>query len=324
MMPEPQVELYDDQQYRASHAASERRLAAARARARKARRWKALGIGLLILAVPVGLAAAVALARAPQAPYLVVTWPKPKVPQVLAPGQTVLARGGQPFEIALTNVERWDVTWKSGSAEQTGGQFSWAPAEGTGHLRAECRPLAQDWERYFQWLWPTRHVGLTSVAAVAKSNYARQISTNRDGVWVYPHIFAAGSVAWDERALPLLADAAELLPASNADQPSRAEPGAGNWRLVSDFEGEAGAPNLDATFASLHAPDIESALPKIAARIVKRAPDASVKFVLRLDRDPQQAIVRIAYDGKRERAAWVRRTGDAKGHPLTGWEKATK
>ena len=322
-MPEPQVELYDDKQYRASHQASERRLALARARGRKVRRWKALGVGLLVLGLPLLLAASVVWTRAPQTPYLVVTWPKPKVPQILAPDQTVMARGGQPFEVAITNVERWDVTWKSAAAEQQGGQFGWAPAEGKGQLTAECRPIAQGWESYFAWLWPTRRVSLNAVSPVAKTNYARQLSTPREGAWIYPHIFVAGNVAWDERALPMLADAADLLPTSNADQPTRAEPGAGNWRLVSNFEGEAATPNTDATFASLHAPDIEKALPQIAARIVKKAPKASVKFVLRLDRDPQQGILRIAFDGKRERAAWVRRPGDTKGQPFTGWEKGT-
>lgn len=318
-MSEPQVELYDDKQYRASHEASERRLAAARVRARRARRWKALGIGLLVLGVPVVAAAGWVWTRAPQSPYLIVTWPKPKVPQILAPGQTILARGGQPFDVAISDVEKWDVTWKSGSAEQEDGQFNWAPIEGNGQLTAECRPLTQGWESYFQWLWPTRRVQISAVSAVSKGNYARQLSTTRDGVWVYPHIFAAGQVAWDERALPLLADGAELLPPSNADQPLKAGPSAGNWRLVSDFEGEANAPNAGVTFASLHAPDLEKAMPQIAARIVKTAPQASVKFVLRLDRDPQQGILRIAYDDKRERAAWVRRAGDAKGQPFTGW-----
>ena len=46
------MELYDDQQYRISHEASERRLAAARARGRSLRRWRALFVGLLILGAP--------------------------------------------------------------------------------------------------------------------------------------------------------------------------------------------------------------------------------------------------------------------------------
>ena len=319
-MPEPTVELYDDKQFRASHEASQRRLASARARARKARRWKALVYGVLILGVPYLVAAGVAASRAPKAPYLVVTWPKPKIPQILAPDQTVVARGGQPFDVAVTDVGKWDVLWRSGSAEQQGGQFNWAPADGTGGLTAVCRPIAQGWESYFAWTWPPRRVGISAVAATSSSDYVRHISTTRDGVWIYPHIFAAGQVAWDERALPLLAGSADLLPASVADAPMQPQPGAGNWRIVSDFEGGADAPTTQGTFASLIAPDVEAALPQIAARIVKQAPDASVKFVLRLDREPQQGILLVDFDGKKARSAWVRRVGDTKGKVFTGWE----
>ena len=265
----------------------------------------------------------VVAARAPQSPYLVVTWPKPKVPQVLAPDQTVLARGGQPFVVAVTDVEKWEVVWKSGSAEQQGGQFNWAPAEGKEQLIAQCRPLAEGWQSYFSWVWPTRRVTLSSASATSGGNYARALGTNQDGVWIYPHIFAVGNVTWDERALPLLAQSADALPAvALATQTAslRAQPTEALWRIVSNFEGEAQAPSTNGTFVSLHAPDLENALPTIAARLVKQAPKASVKFVLRLDRDPQQGIIRLAFDGKPERQAWVRRAGNTKGQPFTGWE----
>ena len=320
-MPEPTVELYDDKQFHASQQASARRLAAARARGRRMRRWKALGYGILITGIPVLVAAGVAASHAPESPYLVVFWPKPKIPQTLAPNQTVLARGGQPFDVAVTDVSRWNVNWKSGGAEQQGGQFSWAPAEGAGVLTADCRGTAQGWERYFTRLWPTRRVQIAAVSPNLVNNYVRQIQTPREGVWVFPRIFAAGHVSWDERALPLLANAADLLPASVALANTKTEPQAGSWRLVSNFEGEAEAPSGNATFASLIAPDIETALPQIAARIARSAPQASVKFVLRLDRDPQQGILRVAFDGKGERAAWVRRAGDAQGQRFTGWQE---
>ena len=323
-MNEPdKVELYDDQQYQVSRAASERRLAAARQRARRWRRWRALGAVIGLLGATFVVAGAVAAARAPGSPYLVVRWPKPKVEQVLAPAQTILARGGQPFDVAITDPENWDVTWKSGAAQQQDGDFKWAPAEGTGNLQATCQPRAQGWERYFRFLWPDREVSIASVVAKSGGNYARQLTTGADGVWVFSHVFAVGAVSWDERALPLLADAANLLPeiALNAKTaPLRAAPTEGLWRLVSNFEGEANLPSQDGTFASFHGPDLENSLPLIAARIVKQAPDASVKFVLRLDRDPELGIIRIAFDGKRERQAWVRRPGEAKGQPFTGWE----
>ena len=322
-MNEPEVELYDDQQYRISSEASERRLAAARARARNWRRARALGIALLALAVPIAIAAVVAAAGAPGAPFLVVTWPKPKVPQVLAPNQTVLARGGQPFDVAVTHADKWDVTWKSGGAQQKEGVFKWAPAEGSGQLTALCQPRARGWESYFGFLWPEREVSLSSATAKSGGNYARQLTTGPGGAWIFPHVFALGAVSWDERALPLMASAADLLPETALNTklaPTRAQPTEGLWRLVSNFEGEATLPSENGTFASFHAPDLENSLPLIAARIVKQAPQASVKFVLRLDRDPQQGIIRIAFDGKRERQAWVRRKGDTEGQPFKGWE----
>ncbi len=322
-MNEPEVELYDDQQYQISSEASERRLAAARARARNLRRARALGLGLLALAVPILLAAGVAATRAPKSPFLVVTWAKPKIPQVIAPDQTVLARGGQPFEVAITNPEQWDVLWKSGGAEQKEGTFKWAPAEGTGQLTAVCQPRATGWETYFRFLWPDREVSISSTTAQSGGNYARMLTTGENGVWVFPHVFASGKVSWDERALSAMAEAAEQLPETRLDSQTaslRAQPTEGLWRLVSNFDGETDVPSDNGTFASFHAPDLENSLPLVAARLVKIAPDASIKFVLRLDRDPQQGIVRIAFDGKRGRKAWIRRKGDAVGTPFTGWE----
>ena len=322
-MNEPEVELYDDQQYQISGEASERRLAAARVRARRWRRARALGIGLVALTLPVLVLALVTAARAPGSPYLIVTWPKPKIPQVLASDQTVLARVGQPFDVAVTNAEKWDITWKSGSAEQKEGVFKWAPAESAGRLVAVCHPRASGWASYFSFLWPDREVSLKSVGAKSGGNYARQLTTGESGVWVFPHIFAAGAVAWDERALSTMGEAAETLPENKLNNQMaslRAQPTEGLWRLVSNFEGESALPSENGTFASFHAPDLENSLPTVAARIVKIAPDASVKWVLRLDRDPAMGIVRVAYDGKRERKAWIRRKGEAAGTPFTGWE----
>ncbi len=323
-MHKPDVELYDDQQYQISHEASERRLASARARSRRLRRLRALGLVVLIVATPVLIAGAVAAARAPASPLLVVTWAKPKVPQVIEPNQTVLARGGQPFEVSILEPQRWDVTWKSGGSEQKEGVFKWAPAEGSGRLTATCEPRAQGWESYFGFLWPKREVSIASVTAKSGGNYARQITTGAEGAWIYPHIFAVGAVSWDERALPLIAEAADISPQarlSQATAPLRAQASDGLWRIVSNFDGEAKLPSTNGTFASYHGPDLENSLPAIAAAVVKKSPDASVKFVLRLDRDPQQGIIRIAFDGKRERQAWIRRKGDAKGQPFTGWEE---
>lgn len=322
-MQKPEVELYDGQQYQISSDASERRLAAARRRARRLRRLRALGIGAVLLIMPFLIAGAVAAARAPGPPFFVVTWPKSKVAQVLAPEQTILARGGQPFDVGVTHPEDWDVTWKSGAAQQKEGAFKWAPTESTGKLQAVCHPRTEGWEKYFRFLWPDREISISSATAKSGGNYARQLTTGAGGAWIFPYVFAVGAVSWDERALPLMGQAADLLPeiALNTKlAPERAQPTEGLWRLVSNFDGTVNLPSEDGTFASFHGPDLENSLPMIAARIVKSAPDASVKFVLRLDRDPAMAIIRIAFDGKRERKAWIRRKSDAAGTPLTGWE----
>ena len=235
----------------------------------------------------------------------------------------MLARGGQPFDVAVTHPESWDVTWKSGSAEQKEGAFKWAPTEGTGQLTALCHARSSGWESYFSFLWPDRAVSIQSTTAKSAGNYARSLTTGASGAWVFPHVFAQGAVAWDERALSLLAESAELLPETKLNTqmaPLRAQPNEDLWRLVSNFDGSTDAPSENGTFASFHGADLENALPLIASRMVKSAPDASIKFILRFDRDPAQGIVRIAYDGKRERKAWIRRKGDAAGTPLTGWE----
>ena len=322
-MNEPEVELYDDQQYQISGEASSRRLAAARARARSWRRLRALGLVAAALLIPVAIAVGLTAARAPGAPFLVVTWPKPKIPQVIAPDQTILARGGQPFDVTITHPEDWDVLWKSGSAEQKEGAFKWAPTEDTGQLTALCQPRASGWEKYFSFLWPDREVAIQSTTAQSAGNYARSLTTGTTGAWVFPHVFAQGAVAWDERALSLLSESADLLPETKLNTqmaPLRALPNEDLWRLVSNFDGSTDAPSENGTFASFHGTDLENSLPLIASRMVKSAPDASIKFILRFDRDPAQGIVRIAYDGKRERKAWIRRKGDTAGTPLTGWE----
>ena len=199
-----------------------------------------------------------------------------------------------------------------------------APPKEPDKLKAVCEPRTTGWESYFSFLWPTREVAISSASAQSGGNYARQITTGTNGVWIFPHVFAAGNVSWDERTLPLMASAADLLPDTKLQTetaPLRAPTDRRfvahrlqlRWRNRRAFE-----PN--GTFASFHAPDVENSLPLIAARIVKQAPQASIKFVLRLDKDPNQGIIRIAFDGKRERQAWVRRAGEGKGQPFTGWE----
>lgn len=319
------MSLYNEGELQAAIADGERKLAVKRQQRRNEKRRFIATVIALAVVLPLCVVAGAVAARAPSAPSLVVTWPKPKVRQVLAPGQTLLARSGQPFSISVTDEENWYVTWEAAGVESGGREFTWAPTESTGELIANCHPIANDWKRFFTRLWPTRRISLKTVSARKTGDYGRILEAGSQGAWVYPHIFAAGTVSFDERALPLLASAIPLIPVSelsNQLATTHEEPTPRLWQIVADFEGHPSAPNApsNGTFASLHATDLESALPTIAAQIVKAAPDASVKFILRFDKDPKEGILRLAFDGKAERRAWVRRPGESAGGPFTGWE----
>ena len=321
------MSLYDEGELQASIADGERKLAMKRQQKRHdQKRLLALG-AILAFAIPLCVVSGIVAGRAPSAPSLIVTWPKPKVRQVLAPGQTILAREGQPFSVEVTGSENWQVTWSAAGIESGGGEFTWAPAEAKSELVARCKPITEGWQKFFAWTWPRRDVSLRAVAAQKVGDYGRALENGSEGAWVYPHVFAAGSARFDERALPLLASAIPLVPSSQlAENLAQVEPNPTPqlWQIVGDFEGNSDAPragSIDGTFASFYSPDLENALLPIAAHIVKTAPDASVKFVLRLDKDPKEGILRLAFDGKRERRAWVRREGETAGGPLTGWEE---
>jgi hypothetical protein len=313
------MELYDESELQNSIEAGERRLAAAKQRKRRGRQMMIASACALAIAIPVLIAAGIASGRAPEAPNLIVTWPKPKVRQVVPSGQTVLFRSGQPFQLSVTDPDRWDVTWKLGSIETRGVESNWAPSEATGKVVALCRPIVSDWTSTFAFLWPTREVTLNSVVAPRLGNYGQQLETGKDGVWLFPHIFAVGKVSWDERALPKLYEAAPAIPENELAEANLTPPKA-IWRIVSDFDGQSKTPSLNGTFASLQSKNLEEEMPQIAAKLVKSLPDASIKFILRLDKDPAEGILRLDFDEKKERKAWKRSKGQASGAPLTGWE----
>lgn len=313
---------YDENELQESIEAGARKLAMKRQQHRRQKKFLWFGAAFCGVLLLLGVAAILVASRAPSAPSLVVTWPKPKVRQVLAPGQTLLARSGQPFSISITNPEKWDVTWKAAGATSQGSEFNWAPASGKAKLVARARPMASGWGSWVSWLWPTREIVVKTISARKVGDYERVVDAGASGTWIYPHIFASGKVSFDERALPLLASAIELVPRNGLSSQLASASGTITprlWQIVGDFEGK-GAPSQAGTFASLHAPNIEVALPTIARHIVKTAPQSSVKFVLRLDKDPPEGIIRLDFDGKRERRAWVRRAGESAGGPLTGWE----
>jgi hypothetical protein len=121
--------------------------------------------------------------------------------------------------------------------------------------------------------------------------------------------------------VPAVLLAGQLAPTADAPTPP-------SWNLVADFEGEAPKKFLDprenGTFARLRIGDIETLMPRIGGRIAQQAPSASVKFVLRLDKTPPQGVLRLIFDGKGTRQAFVRRRGESVGGPLTGWEGGTE
>lgn len=319
--------IYDQNELQSAIEDGERKLATRRQQRRRQKKQLIFGAVLLGVLVPFAIVAGIASGRAPRAPLLVVTWPKPKIRQVLAPGQVVLARAGQPFTVEVTNPENWDVKWRAAGLESGGSELSWAPApEKSAQLTAICRARAGGWQSLWAWTWPRRDVALQAIAARKIGDYGRALDAGA-GTWVYPHIFGVGKVSFDERALPALALATQDLPQTLlAGQlaPVADAPASQNWDIVADFAGAApktfADPRENGTFARLRAGEIETLLPRIAGDIARKSPTASVKFVLRLDQKPPQGVLRLAFDGKGERRAWVRRAGESAGGPFTGWE----
>jgi hypothetical protein len=314
----------DDAEVKRSLEISERRLADARQRRQEQRKRLLLTVVVCAILAPLGIAAGLASQKAPEAPLLVLTWPKPRISQTVASGQRVVFRRGQPFDLTVTDAQKWRVEWHSPESESHGPAFPWQPADSNSELRVLCHPIPEGWTRFFSWLWPSRELTLTAIAPQKTGNYTRLLNSGDRGAWLNPHIYTKGSVEWDERALQLLLTALPKVPQSqlnNSLADSRKSPTSALWQVVSDFEGNSQKPATDdATYAVLYAPDLENLMPRIARGMLKEAPSVSLKFVVRLDRTPQQGVIRLAFDGKEERRAWIRRKGESSGGPLIGWE----
>ena len=323
------MKLYDESELQASIEAGEVKLASARQRKRRARRRFVVGSLALLVLIPFGVWLGVVAGQAPPTPLLVVTWPKPKVNQVLTSGQALLGRRGQPFSVAVSDPENWSVTWRSRAAESRASSYRWDPVDAQDQLLAQCQPRARGVVGLFSFLWPTRQASLRCVEAPkvpryengALNEYTHVLATGPEGAWIYPNIFAVGQVSWDERALPLLAAAvpAESGLGSALAQGSKV-PSARTWQIVSDFDGHSQKASTDGTFAMLESAELENLMPLVATQIIRKEPTLSLKFIVRLDKDPADGIVRLAFDGKSQRKAWIRRPGQRAGSPLTGWE----
>lgn len=327
--------IYDQNELKQAVEQGERKLAERRQRARRQKKQAifALVLGGLCLVAGAGLWLASRRAKsAPRAPVLVVKWPRSKTPQVMAPGQTVFAREGQPFEVSLSDPGNWNVSWGSSGVQNTGDSFEWAPQKTGDSLLAQCRANA-GWKPS-----STPANSNLSLSAVAPQpvqasgagepfttmlHYARTLPAGSKKVWLCPFIQASGDVLWDERALPALGDAALVIPAaaSAARLAGRSDsPTPAIWQILPSFDGTPGTGPIGATIAALQADDLEQLMPRVGAQLVRLAPDASIKWIVRLDETPPRGIVRLSFDGKRGRQAWVKRAGQSAGTPITGWE----
>jgi len=316
--------IYDEDALKRSIEAGERRLASLKQAARKRRRLKIMLLIALGIAAPLALASYVASKRVPGTPHFVVTWPKSKTQQSVASGQTVLAREGQPFDVAVSEAAKWNVTWNSSGMAQSGESVSWAPQKGGELLLAKCRAKNTDWTAYFSAVVPPRDLSLGCVVPDLNEGYRRTVSVSGQAAWVFPHVQAVGNVGWDERALPPLSASALVVPAAALAQKLETVnevPAPALWQIVSNFDGDVKSPAVDgATYAVLHADNLENVLPQVGAKLVQLLPDASIKWILRLDKDAPEGIVRLSFDGKKQRQAWIKHPGASAGTPITGWE----
>src|SRR4028119_422108 len=99
--------------YANSYGTTEQRLAAIR---RRSKRQKRFVLVFILFGILLPLAITQVRRNAPPAPLLVITWPKPKIRQVMASGSTVLVRQGSPFEVTVSEPEHWKGQWESGRA----------------------------------------------------------------------------------------------------------------------------------------------------------------------------------------------------------------
>lgn len=317
--------IYDQNELQGAVEQGERKLAERRQRARRQKRRTWIALGLLSLALVVaGLWASLRSAPLPAAPKLVVTWPKSKAIQVMASGQTIMAREGQPFQVAISEPGVWDVAWRSSSIENVGDSFEWAPQKDGETLIASCRVHQSGWRSLFPRATASQDLSLRAALPATSQVYRRTISLDKGSTWLLPFVEAKGSAAWDERALAALFESASVVPGAVAGAKLgglNGQTSPATWRLVSDFNGGTGTPaNDNATYASLLTPHLETTLPQVAAKLVQLAPQASIKWILRFDKDVPEGIVRMSFDGKQQRQAWIKRPNQNAGTPITGWE----
>ncbi len=324
---------------------SNQRVAVARQRKRRQMRWFWLAVFVAIAFVILRFWVRDSV---PEAPGLVVRWPKPKVSQRVSSGSTLLVRAGNAFVVSITEPDKWDVFYTSDSAQGRAdgkGEVRWLP-RGKGWCKLRCRARASGWKSVLSWFWPQPELALAALAPQPAGDLRLKAEPPKGGMWVYPFVYLKAQATWDEQALQLLTE--PLLPAlagrlelsSPASMPASggaARAGAGEsaagesagdgkavgvdkplWTLVPSFaSGDAASSPADAgTYAKLNTAQPERDMARVAALIAKKRPDASLRYVVRLDTKPPGGILRIALDGKGDRKAWVRRAGESSGGPI--------
>ncbi|MDF2441083.1 MAG: hypothetical protein JWN98_2067 [Abditibacteriota bacterium] len=328
----------------ASIGRSKDRLASVRQRRTRQRR----GLWGWVLLLVAGAGAWQYVVRStPAPPVLIVTWPKPKIHQTVSNGSTLLARRGSSFEVTVSDAERWDMQWADGNTRGPGAKWTWKLNNEKSTLTATCRGVGQGWRRLVAFFWPAQELTLHAQAATSLGGFRYSIVPPKGGLWLYPLTYAKTPVAWDERSLQLLSmpilpaldgllslstpqtstavlttgAAANTTPAPTSrkgtplpDQPM--------WWIVPSFSPDPKTKSVKGdigTYAKLNSKQLEDDMLRLAPLLAEQKPESSLKFMVRLDSRPPQGVIRIAFDGKRERKGWIRRPGEPNG-PLI-WDE---
>lgn len=319
---------------------SQQRIAIARQRKRRQARWFWLATFAVITVVVLFYWVR---DSKPEPPGLLVRWPKPKVSQRVTNNSTLLLRRGSAFMVSTTEPDKWDVIFNTESSQgraDARGEVRWLPQGNKGSCKLTCRARVEGWKRVLSWFWPQPELNLFAVAPQAVGDLRFKIQPPRGGMWVYPYIYLKAPAAWDESALqllsepldPALAGRLELSSPATMPAPSTATASSSSsvaptdgvpvgpdkplWTIMPSFSGDEASPADGGTYAKLHTSQPERDMGRVAVLIEKKRPDASLRYVVRLDTKPPGGILRIALDGTGDRKAWVRRPGESSGGPI--------
>ena len=306
---------------------SQQRIAVARQRKRRSSRWFWLLIFLLIA----GTVSYVWVRdSAPEKPGLIVRWANPQMEQRVSSGSTLLLRRGNAFRVLLTDSSGWTVLWQDGTTQKTADDFRWQPTAKS-ILTARCRAKATGWKSFVSWFWPQPELTLTALPAEPIGDSRFQITPPEGGIWLYPFIYAKTQVTWDEASLNLLSKPVKtaLSGTLQISSPALAPPPDSGTNLLGEKVGQVGpdkplwwiVPSFDSTgtkprpandtgtYAKLNSRQPLDDMKIVAILIAQEKPQASYRYVARLDAKPPEAILRIANNGKGDRKAWIKKPG---------------